>query len=413
GSVVFTVDTLNHQVREGSHVIIGGNSYGHTFEQGDLGTNILLNNPTGIALGEGGFFLSDTLNHRILFYKNGTVSLILDSSDGINEPTGLAYDPNTHTLYISNSGKAEILSVSSDVQTVNPVPVLVFTPKENLSNVTRFTLGFPEVSEAIGVPFGTGSFSFQGPLNQFEDYLEIEDNILSYYFTDYPDTTPLSEDIFIPSCSDEINIEINNSIPEKTETICNSNSQTGSIYLHGGITAQSLNTSLDYQIQIDELTPYLSGAQTYTMELEFFNTETSLYRERFKYFTQGDGSIHNRENLIYSTFASDLGYPTGLEISGSNLMVNDFIDRKQYTYNLSTSLRTESNLTPFSASGFSQFDISDLTDTMLQNPIADFSVSYDNIEKYFTSKIQYYQYINCYNLDENVKKTFIFHKNLK
>ncbi|MCP4523846.1 MAG: hypothetical protein GY828_06550 [Candidatus Gracilibacteria bacterium] len=413
GGVLYSVDTLNHQVFEDNTLILGGKSFGHEFEQGADGIDIKLNNPTGITIGEGGFFLSDTLNHRILFYKDGTVSLILDKTDGLKEPTGLTYHETTSTLYIANSGKGEILSLSSQVYGENPNPSITFLPKEDINNFTNFTLTIPETSETLSLASGTGSFKFQGgSINQYEDYLEIDTNTLHYYFTNYPDITTIHDNISMPGCTETINISLNNNIPEKEERVC-SDSNTGSLYLHNGLTPQSLNSSLDYQINIDEISPYLSGAQTYTMELEFFDVNTSLYKERFPYFTQGDGLVSNRENLTFSIFTDNLSYPTGLQISGNNLIVNDFIERKEYTYNIETKNRSEISLEPFSAVGFAQFPISKLTDTFLTNPISELILNYDIPNKYFTASIKYYQYFNCYNDDDNIEKTFLFHKNLK
>jgi hypothetical protein len=150
------------------------------------------------------------------------------------------------------------------------------------------------------------------------------------------------------------------------------------------------------------------------VELELFNISTSLYKETFKYFTQWDEEVKNGENMILSVFVNDLQYPTGLEIIWWNIKINDFVERREYLYNLSNwNKSTTQNLNDFTSENFAQFNYSSLTDTILENPISEISVNYDSWNKYFSTNVKYYQFINCYNIDEKVEKTLLFSKNIK
>jgi hypothetical protein len=410
GSITYKVDTLNHRIYENNwlwdNIIIWWEVFWHEFTGWADWTDVRLNNPTGIVLAEWGFFFSDTLNHRILFYEDWKVSLVLDKNDGLSEPTWLAFDNSNNTLYIANSWKWEILKYSSENISTNPDLEINFSPNQDIINSTQFTLNF---SENISSPTHTWAFSTWN-----EDYARIVDGNYEYYFTDYR-----GDDIIYPAwssiswCGDNTNYSFSLYTPKKTITDCTSN-QTWSIIEYTWNIGTIFLQDSPYLLNLSNIIWDFSSAWNHLVELEFFNTWTPLYKETFKYFTQWDEEVKNWENMTLSVFANDLQYPTGLEISWWNtqLKINDFISRKEYTYIISDWNRTETkNLNDFNAENFAQFDYSNLTDTILENPISNISVNYNS--NYFSTNVEYYQFINCYNPDEKVKKSLIFSKNLQ
>jgi hypothetical protein len=414
-AITYKVDTLNHKIYENNTLIIWWKVFWHEFINWADWLDIRLNNPTWIVLAEWWFFFSDTLNHRVLFYENDTVSLILDKNDGLSEPTWLAYDNLKNTLYIANSWKWEVLKYSSENIPTNPKLEINFSPNLDINNITRFTLDF---WENISTPTNTWSITFSNEITHDEDYSRVENWIFEYYFANYIQNSIDELNKIIPNCSSNFTYSIESNEPKKKEVDCDvENGNTGSTYTHFWNIENDFEKNENYKITLDNISPIFSTPKNHLVELELFNISSSLYKEKFKYFTQWDEEVKNWENMTLSVFVNDLQYPTGLQIIWWNIKINEFITRNILTYNLinwNNTWTDSSTLKSFSAENFAQFDYSNLTDTILENPISEISVNYvDTSTKYFSTNIKYYQFINCYNIDEKVKKTLLFSKSIK
>jgi len=82
-----------------------------------------LNNPSSVAVAANGLYIADTSNNRVLFYENfGTTAtrvygqtsfdsntVLSTSATSLSSPTGLALNPVTGGLYVSDSGNNRIL----------------------------------------------------------------------------------------------------------------------------------------------------------------------------------------------------------------------------------------------------------------------------------------------------------------
>jgi type II secretory pathway pseudopilin PulG len=412
GSIIYKVDTLNHKIYEDDILIIWWEVFWHEFINWADWIDIRLNSPTWIVLAEWWFFFSDTLNHRVLFYENWKISLILDKNDGLSEPTWLAYDNLKNTLYVANSWKWEVLKYSSENISTNPKLEINFSPNQDINNITRFTLDF---WEDIFTPTNTWSVTFSNEITHDEDFSRVENWVFEYYFADYRQsnqgTPPF---IFSTNCSSGFAYNVMDNQPIKDQVICDfEGSNTGSTFIHFWNIENDFEKNENYKITLDNISPIFSTPKNHLIEMELFDISTSLYKEKFKYFTQWDEEVKNGENMTLHVFVNDLQYPTGLEIIWWNIKINDFIVRKEYLYNLTDWSRLENkNLNDFTAENFTQFDYSLLTDTILENPISEISVNYDTVNKYFSTNIKYYQFINCYNIDEKVEKTLLFSKSI-
>lgn len=410
---VFTVSTKNHHVMQGTTKIMWGETFWNTFENGANATDILLNSPTWIVNAEWGFFLSDTLNHRIIFYKEGIVSLVLDHFDGLVEPTGLAY--KDESLYIANSGKWEILKYSSEVFSDNPQLNIDFSPDTNLWNFNRLEVSFTWANMDVNGPINTDDFNFSGNIFiQNEDYTRIENGKLEYFFSDFSNSSSIISNGVILWCTNSTTYNVNPQYEvEKLETSCIS-SQTGSIMKYTGSISFPLNTWEKYEISIDNISPHFSGSGNYLSEVTFYENNTKRNTQLFPYFTQWTGKISDEKFNTLEIIANNLKYPTGISIDGNDLLVNESLARKQLRINLETKNISENqNLENFSDTWFSQLEFNEMTDILLEFPLKNIDFNFDETEKYLWGKINYYQYLNCYNPDENIQKTFLFWKNMK
>ena len=411
-SINYRVDTVNHQVFEDDILIIWWEVFWHEIEINQSWLLTRLNNPTAIVLAEWGFFLSDTLNHRILFYKDWNISLILDQNDWLKEPTGLVYDENKNILYISNSWKGEILSLSSEIITQNPDINLSFEPIEDIDSISRINISFPEFSWNLDT-LDLSDFSFNN-INNWDWYIQQSANTVEYYFTDYRISNTEQAYWTINNCSSDEVYWLDNYTPYKLETDCDSEWwNTWSIMRHSWNLNQDFLNNTSYEITLENISPVFSSAENYLLEIELFEDTISRYNDSFQYFTQWDGIINNWENLTFKTLISWLDYPTGLAINGNDLEINDFISRTQYSYNLDDlSDISSSNLEEFSSENLATIPYTQESDTLLENPISEININYDSTEKFLSTQIEYYQYFNCYNPDEQVKKSFVLQKNI-
>ena len=410
GSITYTVDTLNHQVLKNDSVIIGWKIFGHELIHWENWLKTRLNHPTWLVLAEWGFFLSDTLNNRILFYKDENIYLLLDQNDGINQPTWLAYDNSKNILYIANSWNWEILSLSSENISTNPALKIKFSPESNANSVSRMSITFPNFSGTFNT-WSLSDFTFNN-INNWNGYTAINWNKIEYYFTDYNTATDVILNSHIADCTDSDTYILNWTTPERHIYTC-SDTHTWTYQIHDWNIYNDFNTSTTYWVDIQNISPLISAAGTQGIQLELFSDSDSRYTNSYYYFTQWDGLVSNLEYIKLNTLISWLWYPTWLNISWNQLEINDFITRKKYTYDANniTSFTTN-NLNDFTPDNLQKIPYSKNIDILLENPISEININYNTTDKFLTAQAKYYQYLNCYNPNEQVEKTLILQKNI-
>lgn len=406
----YTVDTLNHQVLENGVRIIWWDVFGHEINHWDSGLETRLNNPTWITLAEWGFFLSDTLNHRVLFYQNGNIYLILDQSDWLDQPTGLAYDNSTNTLYIANSGKWEILQLSAEILSNSPDLNIDFSPLNDINSISRIQFEFPDYSWVLDPINMTDIIS--NNINHWTWYIDVNNNVVDFYFSDYRNISQPITNGFIPDCTESDIYSLNGTTPERHIYTCSS-TNTWTYQIHSWNIYENMLSNNQYQIWISNITSDFSTTWTKLVNMTLYNNSTVRYQDTYSYFTQWDWIINNLENSQLSTLISGLWYPTWLNITWSNrLEINDFINRQQYSYDLAdiNSYNTN-NLTDFSDTNINNIPFDDSVDIILENPVSSININYNAWDNFLTNTISYYQYLNCYNPEENAEKTLILQKN--
>lgn len=408
----FSIDTLNHQILENGTKIIWGNNFWYEFSQAADALEISLNNPTWAVEAEWGLFFSDTGNHRVLFYKDSKVYLILDRFDGLDQPTGLAYENGS--LYISNSGKWEILKYSSIRLSWNPPLEINFSPDRDYGSINRFELSFTGAAFIPDNSLLKDDFSFdENYFFQNEDFLRSQNNILEYYFSNFNSTQVDINNGPIAWCSDDTQYNVVNSVVEKIETQCTSTG-TWSRYTHTWNNSYSLLQTNEYEIHLENISPEITQDGNYLTQVDFYDDNNRRYSKIFPYFTQWTGKISDYRHNSLEVFIENLQYPTGLEISGNILTINDSLERKQYEYEVdSWVLSNTNNMTDFSAEWLQNIIFNPLNDEIIQNPISEISLDYDSINNYLWMNIKYFHYLNCYNPDEFIEKEIIFWKNLE
>jgi hypothetical protein len=409
-STTYKVDTLNHQVLEDDVVIIWWRVFWHEFSNNENWLNTRLNNPTAISLAEWWFFLSDTLNNRILYYKDNNVYLILDQNDGLNEPTWLAYDNTKNILYIANSWKWEILKFSAEVLLTNPQLDITFSPINDINSISRINLEFPEFSWNLD-PVILWDVTFNN-INNWVGYIQIIWNTIEYYFSDFSNISEPITNWFIPWCTPSDIYSLNWTTPER-EIISCSDTNTGTLQIHTWDIYNNLNNGNIHGITIQNISPIFPSWINHLVNIELFNDATSRYTDTFGYFTQWDWIVNNLEFTTLSTLITWLNYPSWLSISWNNLLINDFATREQYSYDLDNiSSFSTSSLNNFSGNNLENIPYTENLDVLLQNPIASIDLNYNNTDKFLSVHAKYYQYLNCYNPEEQVQKSFILQKNI-
>jgi arylamine N-acetyltransferase len=69
-------------------------------------------------------------------------------------------------------------------------------------------------------------------------------------------------------------------------------------------------------------------------------------------------------------------------------------------------------LNNFSGNNLDTIPYTENIDVLLQNPIASLDLNYNNTDKFLSAHAKYFQYLNCYNPEEQVQKSFILQKNI-
>jgi len=398
---IFKSDVEAHQILKKNwtdwDVVIWRDIFGDKMSEGSLWTGVFLNSPTGIVWVDWKVIFSDTLNNRILYLSGGLVYTLLDEKDWLQEPTWLAYSGGT--LYISNSAKWEILELSSPEYLItNPELKINFSPDSNITNINKLKISVFTWTINLTKPDVNSDFTFSSNItnNPAFDFVNTLNNEISYYF-------------------------VNNYINNQARWECSWNSWnivldwldtpidcnldwTWSI---ANYTTNNFSSWTSYEIQIWDwkIVDILSNNQNYYVNLKLLEGNSIKYEKNFPYFTQGDGDIFTGKDNILRIFTWSLDYPTGLEINGAwKLEVNIFETRKKTVFNLDWIIYSNTDLTAFSNAAFNNYEV----DSILSNPIK--SLEVNSPASLLNIKLQYYKYLNCFNLDEKVEKTYLFKK---
>ena len=353
-------------------------------------TSIYLNSPTWLALSWNILFISDTLNNRILYYKiaENEIYTLLNESDWLNEPTWLYYHEWDKALYISNSWNWEILKYSSKYEWTNPSLNITFN-NISASFIDKLTIKFFSWSLSqinITWPTNTWSFLFTN-ITPNTDLTTVSTNELNYYFSNYLSIDTDSWTIPIPFCLDNTNsfLEVDDK-PRKEVTTC-SDTHTWTVIKYEWFNFKDFNPISTYNITINNITPTFTNTWNYYVNLKLINTSwVEQYSWYFPYFTQWDDDITTIWDNTLEVYASWLTYPTWIR-SWWSIIYNQFSD---LWYN---------NLDYHS------------TDTLLWTPIESSKITVNN--DLISVLLKYYRRYNCYNTEDNSKKTFILKKNLK
>lgn len=368
-SVVKWADTYisnqkEHSVTKNWTLIVWKWVFWDKFNEWAKWTDIYLNSPTWLATDWTGIFISDTLNDRILYLDNTeNIHLLLDSTDWLNEPTGLYYNDNE--LYIANSWNWEILKYSSKSGSQWILTMTWITESDNINKIELSFYNQKWFIQNITQPIESDvTFS----VSKNDDYLEKISNKLKYYFVNYswvnislPECTLMWEKIWISwnpiNCTSFWTWQISNSVYKN--------------FINSSITINNIEN--------------LSGTWSYYVNLKLFDWLSEKYSDYFPYFTQGDNDLSTLEDNILTVEQSGLNYPTGIWWASN---YNQFLD---WTYS----------------------DILyDKTDTLLGTPIKSLDIT--NIPNNLISLfLKYYKSYDCYNLDNKAERSFLLKKNLK
>ena len=402
GTDIYISDNIWNSILKNGEIIIwwkNNESWRTVFSgsQNLFWTWIYLNNPSWLTYGEWKLFVSDTWNNRILAYDIFTKQIhkILGENDWLNEVTWLFYDNSLKRLFISNSASWEILEFSSPLFSSNPDLNIKITPESNFI-AQRFSLEFYTGSIAIPNSFelrwpdNVSSVSFSWITNS-EDFIKTSSNKLDYYFVEYNNNESSQ-----PWCNNK-----------PYELILWNPVKCISYWTWKTSTAQSKSFIYwnTYEINISNIIPKFNWDGSDYVILSLFDWNNKKYEEYFYYFKQGDNRVFTTDDNTLKTIASSLGYPTGISFNWNNLIVNDFISRKQKTISLNWNILSQINLDDFD---FSSLAYNKYSDFILKMPISNLKLDYTDGLLTLISK--YYKSYDCYNIDEKIEKILFFKK---
>ncbi len=350
----YVSDTLNHQITKDWTVIVWKGLVWESFDYGTSGTWFLINSPTWIALVNSNLIFSDTFNNRILYLSGWLVYELISEEAWLSEPTWLFYDSAWNRLFIANSGKWEILELSSPT-TSKKLDLSFIIPKDtnNLKSL-EFSFAWNIVTSTTS----TWVFTFSWILKNANDTLDLSSDKITYSFS---------------------------------WSAYNQNISSWSL----------INISTSSDINFSSI-----SNKSYYVNLKIIWDQ--VYEKNFPFFTNWDNNIFTKEDNILKILTWWLAYPTGISYSWSNITFNEFETRKQKIVDLNWNFVSEVNLTGFSVSNFVWLWENNLTDNYSIFPIiwADFSYN----SNLLNLKLDYYKYLNCFNLDENIKKEYYLKK---
>lgn len=402
------IDTLNHSVKNSidDSIIIWKWYFWNQWKNGDDLNSFYLNTPTGIAFWNWVTYISDTGNNRILSYSGGKVEILLDSTDGLSEPTWLDYDNNT--LYISNSWKWEILAYSSKILPTAPNANITFTADSDINNFTNIEFIFKNIS-TLSRSNNISNYDFPSWWKSV-DFLSRSSNILRYYFTDFS----LESTNYEPSQCNSTNnrITIESGSPKKYEYVSCSASWTWTLNIYSWDNSHNITAWNSYDIWIENIPNDFSAAGNYYIQAKFYNRDTEVGNIFVPYFTQWNNILSEKKYSSLKVIKNWLQYPTWIEVTWNNIKFNDFLERTEKVYNMQTkSLSTTKSLSWFSHTNFEKIPLNNHSDFILNLPIK--SLDLQIIDNLFHGSIKYYRIYNCYNPEENSIRTFLIKKFLQ
>lgn len=409
----YVSDTLGHSIYSFNKVtlsnfqkIVWKEVFWNEFSDWDFWTWVFLNNPTWLEYADIWWtrylFISDTLNDRILYQNlsDNKVYKLLWREDWLKEPTGIYYDDSEKTLYIANSGKKQILTYSSSWSFVDTANI-DFSPKSDIKDINKLGFSFYYASgvtnPSITISNGTWSFSFTNLLVE-EDLYEESVNKWIYHFTNF-----ISSETPQVWCNAWEYKVISWNPVKCTDT------WTGIIWDY---VAKTFTWWENYSIKINDIWPEANFSDTwaYYIWLNMFSWSTVKKTYYFPYFSKTDNDIFTKSDNILKILTGWLGYPTWIYASGSNLVFNDFLNRKTIEITKTWSFVSGSDLNNFD---FSKLGIHSSSDNILYTPVKNYDIG--KLGNLLNIYINYYKNYSCYNLEENRWKTkeFILKKSLK
>ncbi|MFK7779922.1 MAG: hypothetical protein QM490_02140, partial [Candidatus Gracilibacteria bacterium] len=367
----YTSYQKEHVIKDDSdNIVVGKGIFGYKFTEGAAGTDIYLNSPTGLAQGGTNLFISDTLNNRILYLDNSNkIHLLLDESDGLNEPTGLYYTDDT--LYIANSGNGEILKYSS--KSNDKKLNINFKINQSINNLKKIEIEISPGITSITNPDNISDFTFNGVSKYGNDYLTGSTNRITYRFSNFFNQFTNSPNTVCSSNYVKYYEESSDIIKEQ---ITNCNSSTGTLEKYKSSTFQNITSGDNITINTNS---DIAGSDfsingNYYTKLNIIG-DTS-YSDYFPYFTLSDNDLTTLDDNILTVERSGLKYPTGIWGTGNS-------NNKEFGDRIFTNLKLDYHS----------------TDTLLGTPIKSLNIT-NSSNDLISLSLKYYKRYNCYNLDD-------------
>ena len=407
----------SHVIKDSANHIIIWKNWIFWYKLWEYWTWTYLNNPIGLAYDSTKklLYIADTWNNRILVYNNDNSSTdyrkiykLLDWKDWLNEPMWLALYDNR--LFIANSWNWEILEYSSKTSNDKKLN-LDFTINKNINNLLNFSVEVFSWVTDITKPDDTSQFILNWISKNTADYLTWSNNKLTCWLTNFSNNFSTQSN---QTCSNNYTKYYVSSNEIIKEEITNCNSSTWTIKKYKSSNYQNIsswtNIKISTTISFDGTNFWLYQAYYLKLILDWESTD---YEKYFPFFINWDDDLTTREDNTLKVISSDFKYPTWIEYDSitNKLKINDFWERKEYTMNLDWSWKWVSkNLVNFN---YSKIPENKTKDYFLNTPINDLKINYDSTKKYLNLDLTYYKQYNCYNLDEQIKRTLILSKSFK
>jgi sugar lactone lactonase YvrE len=115
---IYVADYGNNQIRKiapgGVVTTPYGNVGGNAGASNGSGNNASFNSPNGVAIDStNDLYVIDSGNNLVRKITGGVVSTLVSSSAGLNNPQGIAVDPNSGTIYVADTGNDVIRKVTT------------------------------------------------------------------------------------------------------------------------------------------------------------------------------------------------------------------------------------------------------------------------------------------------------------
>lgn len=347
----FTGSYLKHEIYHSVQgKIVWKGIFWDNFQELALGKDILLNNPGWLSRdGAQKTYISDTGNNRVMYYSGTKVSSILDFDKWLYQPTGLLYDSLSKNLFVLNSGKKQLLKVSSASGTISPIHI----SEEIKKDLTFDTLSLEVLDNfTLQWTYNTGSFIFSWVSTGTGDSVSLSDNILTYTFSG----------------------------------------------------AQNISSGSTFSLSIPSFTGTFDGYGASYLQLKFYNAGAQVYQKIFPYAIHSDiNLLTTPDNNIEILTGALHGYFTDISVSGANLLLKDYINKTQLIL---------SKTGAFISSWILLWTIPNFETTIKKYDLKIKDMQVSHSWNLLGIKIEYYKNFNCENEDENILKTFLFKKTL-